>query len=162
MNREFETLARQARDAGTIAVIEPMACSGIPDLSTALQVLGDSAGRGGGLMLDAWHVIRGNMPFAEIASLQSSWIGCVEIDDGPKEARGSYLWETMNHRLLCGEGQFDLPGLIAAVRRTGYAGPWGVEIISETQRALTLEEAAARSFETAIRQFDPCVSVAGH
>jgi sugar phosphate isomerase/epimerase len=154
MRREFEELARQARDAGTIAVIEPMACSGVPDLPTALSVLGNSVGKGGGLMLDAWHIIRGNMRFADIATLQKGSIGCVEIDDGTREAHGSYLSETMNHRLLCGEGEFDLRGLIGAVKQTGYDGPWGVEILSETQRALTVEDAAVRSFETAIRQFD--------
>lgn len=153
MRDAFAVLAEQARMAGTIAVLEPIGCSDIPDLATALAIVGDAAGQGGGLMLDAWHVVRGGIDFAEIAALPAASIGCVEIDDGPAQSDGSYLVETMNHRQLCGEGEgaFDLPGLIRAVAATGYAGPWGVEIIAEAHRALPLSEAAARSFATADR-----------
>ena len=33
-----------------------------------------------------------------------------------------------------GEGEFDIPGYIDACRDAGYAGPWGVEVLSEELR----------------------------
>jgi len=54
---------------------------------------------------------------------------------------------------LCGEGAFDLPGFIAATRTAGYAGPYGVEILSDALRALPLPSAARRSAATAVAQF---------
>jgi sugar phosphate isomerase/epimerase len=150
---EFQIVARQARDVGTVAVLEPIAFTNVPDLATALAILGDSAGQGGALMLDAWHVTRAGMSFAEIAGLPKGWIGGVELDDGTLTPVGTPLEDTLDRRRLCGEGEFDLAGLIAAVRASGYDGAWGVEIISDEQRARGLDEAAQRSFDTTARQF---------
>jgi hypothetical protein len=36
---------------------------------------------------------------------------------------------SLNHHLLCGEGEFDLRGIIASARAAGFNGPWGVEIL---------------------------------
>ena len=55
----------------------------------------------------------------------------------------------MRYRRLCGEGQFDLSGFVAALGQAGYDGPFGVEILSDALRALPLDEAARRSFDTA-------------
>ena len=149
----FQVVAQQARAAGTLAVLEPIAFSDIPDLDTGIAVLGDTVGRGGALLLDSWHVARGAISLGRIASLPPGLIGAVELNDGSAEARGDPLAETLNDRLLCGEGDFDLAGLIAASRAAGYDGPWGVEIFSDAQRERGVTDAAQLSFDTAIRQF---------
>lgn len=119
----------------------------------ALAIIGDSAGRGGGVMLDSWHVTRGNMSFAAIAQLPAGSIAGAELDDGTLATVGSEIEDTLNRRRLCGEGEFDLHGFIAAVRSAGYTGPWGVEIISEQQRARWLEDAAQSSYRCALQLF---------
>jgi sugar phosphate isomerase/epimerase len=149
----FQALAADAVAAGTIMALEPIAFSNIPDLGTAFFVLGDAAGRGAGLMLDSWHVTRGGFPFADIAALPARFIAGAELDDGTIATVGTPIADTLDRRRLCGEGEFDLRGFIAAIRATGYDGPWGVEIISEEQRARPLDEAARRSFETTAAQF---------
>lgn len=133
MHDAFQVLARQAREAGTQFTLEPIAFSIVADIDTALAVLGDSAGHGGALMLDSWHVFRGCMDLNRIAQLPASVIGGVELDDGSLTPTGSELEDTLDRRLLPGEGEFDLAGFIAAIRATGYGGPWGVEIISVAQ-----------------------------
>lgn len=153
MHDAFQDLARQARAAGTVFALEPIAFSSIPDLDTALAIVGDSAGRGGGLMLDAWHVIRGQMPFARIAALPPGTIAGAELDDGTRVPVGSPIEDTLNRRRLCGDGEFDLAGVVAAVSAAGYDGPWGVEIISAGQRALPLSIAARASFDAAAALF---------
>ena len=47
---------------------------------------------------------------------------------------GTQFEDTVNHRLLCGEGSFDLRGLVALLRDKGFDGPWGVEILSTSFR----------------------------
>ena len=54
-------------------------------------------------------------------------------------------------RLLPGEGAFDLSAFNSAARASGDAGTWGVEILSEAQRARSLEQAAQQSY-TATQQ----------
>jgi len=43
--------------------------------------------------------------------------------------------DTVHRRRYCGEGSFDLPGMITALRTAGWTGPWGVEILSALARA---------------------------
>ncbi len=153
MTEALQQLAAEARDAGTVIALEPIAFSQIPDLETAIGVLGDAAGRGAGLMLDIWHVTRAGMTFSAIARLPSEWIACAELDDGTADPVGSPIEDTLDRRRLCGEGEFDIGGFIAAVRGAGYDGPFGVEIIAAEQRRRPLDEAARRSFETTASQF---------
>lgn len=153
MQAAFAELVRQARNAGTTVVIEPIAFSGIPDLASALAVLGDTIGNGGGLLIDSWHVARGGFAFDDIAKLPPKALIACEINDGAAIASGDPLAETLNDRRLCGDGEFDLTGLIAAAASAGFEGPWGVEIYSNALRRLPLPDAARLSFEAAARQF---------
>lgn len=149
MHDAFQDLARRACAVGTVFTLEPIAFSNIPDLDTALAIVGASAGRGGGLMLDVWHVTRGRMPFERIAALPPGTIAGAELDDGTLLPVGPPIEDTLERRRCCGDGEFDLAGFVAAVRKAGYDGPWGVEIISAAQRALPLEAAARLSFDGA-------------
>jgi len=153
MRSAFADLARQARDAGTTVALEPIPFGNVTDLDTALYIIGDTAGKGGGLMLDTWHVTRCPIALADIAALPGDWIAGVELDDGTRVTVGEPLADTIDRRKLCGEGEFDIAGFIKAIESTGFKGPWGVEILSEEHRARDLEEAATRSFETSAAQF---------
>ena len=153
MHDAFQVLARQAIAAGTVVSLEPIAFSNVPTLAAAMGIIGEAAGNGGGVMLDAWHVTRGAFSLADIAKLPKGAIAGAELDDGTLITVGDPISDTLDRRRLCGEGEFDLRGFIGAVKASGYDGPWGVEIISEEQRSRTLEEAAQRSFITTRAQF---------
>jgi sugar phosphate isomerase/epimerase len=153
MHDAFQELAEQARRIGVLLALEPIPFSSIPDLRTGLAVLGAAAGHGAGLMLDTWHVTRGAMALTDIAALPRGFIAGAELDDGTLATIGTPIEDTLNRRRLCGDGEFDIHGFIAAVSATGYNGPWGVEIISAEQRARPLEQAAQLSFQTALRHF---------
>jgi len=43
---------------------------------------------------------------------------------------GTLFEDTVDRRLFCGEGAFDLTGLGQVLRDLGFDGPWGVEILS--------------------------------
>jgi len=152
LHHEFQSLAAEARACGVTLALEFLPVSNVNSLRKTLDVLGESAGRGAGVMLDIWHVTRTRTPFEDIAALPAAYIACAELDDGTINVVVSELEDTLNERRLPGEGEFDVPGFIRAVLATGYSGPFGVEIISAEQRARPLEEAARRSFEAANAQ----------
>lgn len=152
LHDEFQSLAAEARACGVTLALEFLPVSNVNSLRKTLDVLGESAGRGAGVMLDIWHVTRTRTPFEAIAALPAACIACAELDDGTINVVVSELEDTLNERRLPGEGEFDVPGFIRAVLATGYSGPFGVEIISAEQRARPLEEAARRSFEAANAQ----------
>jgi sugar phosphate isomerase/epimerase len=110
-------------------------------------VNGEPAGR---LLLDVWHVERGQIALADVAALAPEAIGHVEIDDAAAQIHGS-LWEdTVDHRLLCGQGDLDIDGFLAAVRSTGYTGTYGVEIISAAHRNRSLQDAISAAYTTTV------------
>lgn len=153
MAARFEILARRVEGVGAKLGIEILPNSNISTLETALEVIGDSVNRNAGLTLDIWHVVRGGISYEAIAALDERQIVSAELDDADPAVVGSLLEDMTLRRRLCGEGCFDIPGFIEAVRSTGYRGPFGVEIVSDEQRSRPLREAAERSFATAIRQF---------
>ncbi len=73
----------------------------------------------------------------------------VELDDAAEEVVGTLFEDTVERRLLCGEGCFDLTALIGLLRDKGFDGPWGVEILSTSFRTLPVHEAVALAAETA-------------
>jgi sugar phosphate isomerase/epimerase len=150
----FAELCRQAADAGTRVAVEPMPFGQVKDLALGRRLVDDAGQANGGLMLDLWHMARGGVDLAEIRDLPVRYIFAVELDDADEQVRGATLSEdTLDFRRLCGEGDQDVAGFIAATRATGYAGPWGVEILSEDFRHLTLQEQARRSFQTTMGEF---------
>ena len=85
-----------------------------------------------GLMLDVWHIWREPRIAPRIAALGSS-IFLVHICDWPVgEPRGAA------DRVLPGDGLIDLPVLLSAIARTGYDGPYCLEIFSDPSYADSL------------------------
>ena len=67
----------------------------------------------------------------------------VELNDAPATRRGHPFDDTIRYRELPGHGIFDLTGFITVLRDGGFAGPWGVEMLSDAYRARPLDEALA-------------------
>jgi sugar phosphate isomerase/epimerase len=112
------------------------------------------AGRAnGGLAIDTWHMGKLRIPPEALESIPGEYLAWVELSDGPVEFMDDPLDEVINHRRCPGEGDFDIPGYIEACRAIGYDGPWGVEILSAELRALPIEEAFTRAYETTAAQF---------
>jgi sugar phosphate isomerase/epimerase len=135
-------LATQAGEHGTRVAIETMPFSIIPTVSIGAEIISAAAHPAVGLLLDAWHVFRAGTTLDELRQvLQPEMIFGVELDDAAPDMVGSQFEDTLNHRLLCGDGSFDLRGLVAALREKGFDGPWGVEILSSAFRRLPVAQA---------------------
>ena len=65
--------------------------------------------------------------------------------------RGDPVEDTTRRRLLPGDGEFDLVGLLTALRELGVEASMGVEILSEQQAAMDPAEAARASFDAAVQ-----------
>lgn len=134
-------LAQQAADHGTRVAIETMPFSVISTVPVGADIVSAADHPAAGLLVDAWHVFRAGTTLAELrASLSPEMIFGVELDDALPEIVGTLFEDTVENRLLCGEGSFDLPGLIQLLRELGFNGPWGVEILSAEFRALPVRE----------------------
>jgi sugar phosphate isomerase/epimerase len=155
MIESFAGLCDDAAAAGIGVTLELFPVSNVRDLATGRAIVEGAARPNGGLLLDIWHMVRGGVAFADIAALPPGTITHVELDDAAATCEGSIMDDTIDRRLLCGEGSFDIGGFLRSVAATGYDGAYGVEILSEVHRARTPEDAARLSFETTRRCFDP-------
>jgi sugar phosphate isomerase/epimerase len=144
-------LATQAAEHGTRIAIETMPFSIIPTVPMGAEIVSAAAHPAVGLLIDAWHVFRAGTSLEELrAALLPAMIFGVELDDAAQDMVGTLFEDTVHHRLLCGEGSFDLRGLVTVLRDKGFEGPWGVEILSSSFRRLPVEEAVKLAADSAL------------
>ncbi|NNN29199.1 sugar phosphate isomerase/epimerase [Streptomyces sp. S3(2020)] len=146
---EFATLATQADGVGTRLGIEFLPWSNIKTVHDGLRLVEAAGHPAGGLIIDVWHTERAHTPPSDLAKVPGSRIVGVELNDADSQVLGTLFEDTVRRRRLCGEGSFDLPGIITALRTAGWAGPWGVEILSDAHRSLTVAEAAEAAYGSA-------------
>jgi sugar phosphate isomerase/epimerase len=144
-------LTEQAVAHGTRIAIETMPFSAIATVPMGVDIVAAAGHPAAGLLVDAWHVFRAGTTLDELrATLPPEMIFAVELDDAAPEPVGTLFEDTVDNRLLCGEGSFDLRGLVAVLRNLGFDGPWGVEILSSSFRALPLGDALKLAAESAL------------
>jgi sugar phosphate isomerase/epimerase len=130
----------------------------VKTLEVALALVQDADQPNGGLAIDTWHMTKLGIAPEDVKKIPSRYLTWVELSDGQLEDMEDAIDEVVNHRHLPGEGEFDIPGYVEACRTAGYAGPWGVEVLSETLRNLPIEEEFQRAYETTAAQFSAGVA----
>lgn len=149
----FAALCSDAADYGTKILFELIVDAMIRTLPETLEMVQGADAKNGGIMIDLWHMVKLGISYEDVASIPSKYLLGIEINDGTLECPWSLHEDTINHRHLCGEGEFDVKGFVGRMLRAGYAGPWGIEVLSKDLRKLSLHEAATRAFNTTIAQF---------
>jgi len=146
-------LARQAAQSDTAVTIELVPGTGVSNLETAFALIEGASEANVGLLVDIWHLDRCGIQYEDILALPDGMINAVEIDDARKKVCGTIFDDTVRNRLLPGEGELDVVRFLKAVFSSGYESYFGVEIVSDKHRGLSLKEAAKRSFDATMAQF---------
>jgi sugar phosphate isomerase/epimerase len=134
---EFDRLATQAADAGTRIAIEPMPMSNLATIAAGAELVTEVGNPAGGLCVDLWHVERAGTTMEELREclpIERTFV--VELDDAAASVDPRGLWEdTIDRRMLPGEGDLDVAGFVEVLDDLGWDGHWGVEIISAEHRS---------------------------
>lgn len=147
----FRRLGREAAERGLRVAIEPIAFSGIDTTPKGAALVSEVDLPNVGICIDFWHVFRAGTPFSAIAeAVPGEQVFSVEMGDCPAEALPDLFTDTTDNRRLCGDGDFDVQGLVDAIRASGFAGPWGVEMLSREYRLMPLEEALRAAHDAAL------------
>lgn len=134
--------------------IMPFDCNA-PTFDAALEVVESVGADNGGLALDFWHLGKLGVTPGQLRAIPSRYLSYVELSDGMVANMPDHVDETINHRRLPGEGEFDVRGYVAALRELGYDGPWGVEVLSAQLRSLPITEMfdrTARSVQVSLQE----------
>jgi sugar phosphate isomerase/epimerase len=123
----FRTLCESAGEHDLRVCIEFLPWSVVPDLATAWRLVQEAAAPNGGILLDMmhWHRQPGGPDFDLLEQIPGTRIHYVQVCDtitAPLDA-GAYMAEAMTGRRLPGDGDVDIPRLLATLDRIG-ADPW--------------------------------------
>ncbi len=125
----FAELCAEGAERGTKVGFELMPFAMIDSLEDSLKMVEGAGASNGGICLDTWHIVKLKIPYDKLRCIPAQYITSVELNDGTFECPWSLHEDTVNHRRLCGHGEFDVKGFIAAVQEAGYEGPWGIEVL---------------------------------
>jgi sugar phosphate isomerase/epimerase len=150
LTERFAELCAEAAEHGTSVAYEFMyrdATAG--SLDAARSVVHGAGAANGGLALDLWHVVDLDVSTAAIGELPAGTVVAAEVSDGERSpAPGAR--RSMRDRRLPGDGDFDIGGFVAAVRATGFHGPWGVELLSAAIGDVGPAELARRAYRSTV------------
>jgi sugar phosphate isomerase/epimerase len=139
--------AGRAAERDLLVAVEAFPWSAIRDYGTAVDLVRRSGAPNAGLLVDVWHFFNGGASPDLLQDLPGAGVAAVQLNDGPR-VHDDLLVNARATRRLPGEGELDVVGLVQAVERTGFTGPYCVEVNTPGFRALPLEEAAERAFTT--------------
>jgi sugar phosphate isomerase/epimerase len=108
-----------------------------------------------GVVIDTWHMAKLGIAPEDLRKIPLEQLGWVELSDGQRENMEDFVDETVNHRKLPGEGEFDIRGYVEVCRDMGYSEVWGVEVLSQELRAYPIDEMFRRAYEATAAQFEP-------
>jgi sugar phosphate isomerase/epimerase len=146
----FAELCAQAENYGATIGFEIMGGAVIDNIPDAVTLVEKAGAKNGGIIIDIYQVANLDMTYEEINRIPLKHLTNVELNDGTLP--GSPDHDPSNRR-FCGEGEYDIQGLIGCVEKMGYPGPWGVEVISEKLARLPLKEMCTRAFDTTLAMF---------
>ena len=133
---------------GLLVALESFPWSALANTRIAIDLLRRAGAPNAGLLIDVWHFYNGGGHPDQLADLPSAGITGVQLNDGPL-VHENFLQHARAERQLPGEGELDVVGLIHAVRRAGFTGPYCVESNTPEFRNLPVAEAARRAADAA-------------
>jgi sugar phosphate isomerase/epimerase len=155
LNESFGELcaaAAERTDAKIVYEFMPFDVN-VRSIDEALAVV-EGAGPNGALAIDTWHMEKLGIAPDDLRRIPLERLGWVELSDGGRDDMDDLVDETVNHRRLPGEGEFDVRGYVEAAADHGYPGPWGVEVLSEELRNNPIDVIFRRAYEATAAQFE--------
>jgi len=144
-------VAERAARHGLRVTLEFLPWSGIPDARAALEIVQRAEHPGATVMVDAWHHFRGRCDHAQIRAIPGARLGGIQLGDAPAVRPDDLVLESMQGRLLPGEGDAPLVEILRALRSTGTRAPLGVEVFSAELDKLPPREVGRRAGAAARR-----------
>jgi sugar phosphate isomerase/epimerase len=143
----FGELCREAETFGATIGFEIMECAVVHTIADAVTMVRGAGARNGGIILDAVQVTNLGLSCDAIRAIPREYLLGVELDDGTLPGSPHH---DPSARRFCGEGQYDLSGLIACVSAMGFRGPWAVEVFNRELCGLPLDVLAERAYTTTV------------
>lgn len=125
--------------------VEAFPWSAMRDVATARAVVAASGAANAGLMIDVWHFYNSRSSLADLDGLPPERIVAVQLNDG-RLVDTDFRTEARRGRLLPGDGELDVIGLLVGLHDRGFRGPYCVEVNYPAFRELPVADMANHTF----------------
>jgi sugar phosphate isomerase/epimerase len=143
LDRAAEDLAGvcdRAKEHGLIITIEFLPWSGIPDVATAYDLIQRTSRDNATILVDTWHFFRGTSTLDQLRAVPGDRVGSTQFNDAPAEPAADIMAETMEGRLLPGEGDIPIVDIIRVLDEIGCQAPIGVEVFNSRHDSMAPAE----------------------
>ncbi|MFR3732633.1 MAG: sugar phosphate isomerase/epimerase family protein [Enterococcus sp.] len=147
----FKELCTRAKEL--VIGLEFMPYSGVPDLSSAWNIVKEADCDNGMLILDTWHWARANMTAADLEGVPAEKVVSIQICDVLERRYPDTILrdESMHDRLCPGTGWGDTEGFLRALKAHGIKPRVvGTEVISDPILSQGYQKAAEQNYKTSI------------
>ena len=114
----------------------------VNSIPAALEVVEVAGADRAGVMIDTWHFFRGSSTWADLEAVPLERIAYVQFDDALDPTSDDAIDETMNKRVMPGDGTFELERFASALRDRGWDGVVSVEVLNRELLELPVSEFA--------------------
>ncbi|MGB1140530.1 MAG: sugar phosphate isomerase/epimerase family protein [Halioglobus sp.] len=150
----FGALCDRLATEGLRTSLEFMPFTAVADLPTALRIVMQANRNNGGIMLDCWHLHRSGGTPDDVLAVPGEKLMGLQLDDAMPQAMGDVVEETLNYRLLPGEGCIDLQRLLGNLKTIGARVAIDVEVFKDSLRQLEPTERAAALYAPSQQALD--------
>ncbi len=151
----FAALCERAGERGLSVHLEFTPFPPIAGLREGWEVVRQSDRANAGVLVDTWHFFHSGADLELLAAIPGDRITAVQLSDGAPHLVESLLKDTFRHRLLPGEGSFDLQSVVDILRRRGGPRLVGPEVLSEELLEAAADETVVRLAAAARRVCSP-------
>jgi len=137
-------------DAGATMAIEFHPFGPVTNISSALD-MAETAGAGAGILIDPWHFFFGDSTWDDLSQVPLDKIAYLQFDDAPRPESDDLMRETIDRRVMPGDGTLELERFASTLLERGFDGLVSVEVLSEELRALPAADFAERAYTTTQR-----------
>jgi sugar phosphate isomerase/epimerase len=149
----FGSFADRARARGLRVTLEFMPISSITGLREGWAIVDGANRANAGLCFDTWHYFRSYEDDATLASIPGAKIFEVQLADARRALSApTLLDDLLHHRLLPGEGEFDIARIVGQLKTQGAWTSAGPEVFADWIDALQATEVGQRC-NTAMSRF---------
>ncbi|MGB3441431.1 MAG: TIM barrel protein [Actinophytocola sp.] len=154
---QLAILAGRAADHGLRIAYEPLAWGRfVNTVERAWRVVRWAGHPALGLCLDSFHVLAKTRDLTGLRIIPGDKVFALQLADAPPRHMDLAQWST-HHRLLPGQGTFDLTGFAATVLATGYPGPLTLDVSNDVLRQVDPRRTAIDAMRSLISVRDGLV-----
>ncbi|ARN74267.1 sugar phosphate isomerase/epimerase family protein [Oceanicoccus sagamiensis] len=144
----FGALCERAEQEDLRVCLEFMPFNQVSNLETAARIVKQAGCKNGGIMFDCWHHHRGGGTAEQILSVAGEHFFAVQLDDALVQPMDDIMDETLNHRLLPGEGCIDVLQMVRNFNAVGAEVVYDIEVFKDSMRSLSPLERARQMFHS--------------